>query len=247
MPLNPSEKTQYVRGSLTIGLSFSYPYWDSVVSHVPTKMLRRIAVVAANNLPGINDQTPSTKGVIIVNGVVKARTLVSVKTSSPTWVPADFSLVVDIQKPVDVVVVVYHLDLKAKKEVAIGQYAVPFELIVRPPARAFDASLGPPSKAAPKKYKFQVGGNVKILITQDDSATEAMKPWASRIKNPDAALVCHDMCPVHSGKSKQDMLYDGPTLTHEQKLWLGTVCDLTRVQVCLELLLHTSGVHGVVH
>ena len=116
--------------------------------------------------------TSGTKGVILVNGLVKARTLVSVKTSSPTWMPADFCMVVDIQHPVDVMVVVYHLDLKAKKEVAIGQYAVPFELLVRPPARAFDASLGPPSKTPPKKYKFQVGGNVKILITQDESAAE---------------------------------------------------------------------------
>ena len=81
------------------------------------------------------------------------------------------------------------------------------------------------------KYKFEAGGNVRIQINQDKSIYDAMVPWSSSIGLPDAALVVQDITPASLSKSKQDIQYDGEVLTKEEKLWLGTVYDLTRVSI----------------
>ena len=59
--LDGQAKNQYIRGSLTFGLATAYPFWDGINPHAPTKILRKITVLAAKNLPGINDETPTTK------------------------------------------------------------------------------------------------------------------------------------------------------------------------------------------
>jgi len=229
-PLNQVSNMQYVRGSITLSLTFSYPYWDSIQPHEPHKLLRSITVISAKNLPAINGESPSSKAVVMIGGVVKARTLVSSRTGSPAWAQTDCALVVDTNKPTDAIILIYHVDLKLKKEIPIGQYAIPFELLIRPPIGSFDSSLVPVGKTTKNtKYKFDVGGNVRIQIHQDKSIYEAMSPWSSRIPNPDAALQVHDITPNVAGKSKQDIQYDGDILTLEERLWLGTVYDLTRV------------------
>jgi Ca2+-dependent lipid-binding protein len=228
--LYQKDRNQYTRGTLTFHLKIAYPFWDSMAPLPPTKIMRKIGIYSAANLPGINDETPSTKGVIMVNGVIKTKTMISVKTSSPIWQKAECIVLVDLHKPIDVVIVVYHIDLKVKKEIAIGQFVVPFELLVRPPKSFFDASLSPPIKTPPKKYKFTVAGNVKISITPDDAAMNNMRPYSADIQRPEGSLVIHDISPHSASKSKQDILYDGEMLTEEQKLWLGTHVDFTRVE-----------------
>jgi Ca2+-dependent lipid-binding protein len=234
MPLSAGvddNKNAYVRGSLTFDLSIAYAYWDTIYPHIPTKILRRITVLSAKNLPGINDLSPTTKGVIQVEGFIKAKTQVSVKTSAPEWAPTDCVVVVDMHQPMEANVLVYHVDLAARKEFPIGQYSIPFELLVRPPKAAFDVPLHPPSKPPPKKYRFQVGGTVRISLTSDDTATDAARPFAFYHKEkPDASLVVHDVCPVTSTKkSKQDLLYDGERLSRQELFWMGSVTDLSRV------------------
>ncbi len=233
LQLQPStlrDKSQFVRGYLTIGLKFLYPFYDTIKTHPPKKMVRRIKIISGYNFPVINGEAPSTKGVIFYNGANKLKTMVVNRNTAPTWSQAQIEEIIDINNPIDVIVYIYHVDIVGKREVCIGQVHIPFDNIIRPSTDGFDLPLAPPSKKPPNKYKFVVSGSVKILISNPvgviDSHTAS---WSSNFELPVNGLVCHDA--LASRKlSKEDIQYDGEHLTPSELSWFGALVDYSTIQ-----------------
>lgn len=233
LQLQPSslrDKSQFVRGSLTIGLKFLYPFYDTIKTHLPKKMVRRIRIVSGYNFPMINGEAPSTKGVLFYKGANKLKTMVVNRNTAPTWSQAQVEEIIDIHNPIDVIVYVYHVDIVGKREICLGQVHIPFENIVRPSTDGFDLPLAPPSKKPPNKYKFVVSGSVKVHISNPVGVTDShTASWSSHFELPVNGLVCSDALAARK-LSKEDMQYDGEHLTPAELSWFGALVDYSTIQ-----------------
>ena len=229
-PSNLRDKSQFIRGYLTIELKFLYPFYDTIKTHHPKKMVRRIRIISGYNFPLINGEAPSTKGVIFYKGANKLKTMVVNRNTAPTWSQAQIEEIIDINNPIDVIVYIYHVDIVGKREICIGQVHIPFDNIIRPSTDGFDLPLAPPSKKPPSNYKFVVSGSVKILISNPVGIINShTTSWSSNFELPVNGLVCHDA--LASRKlSKEDIQYDGEYLNPSELTWFGALVDYSTIQ-----------------
>ena len=229
LPLTPDADHPYVNGTLTLGVSFVHPYWDRPQVHIPTKHARRLRIVSADELPHINDNTPSTKCLIQVNGTTRAKSMLVSRTTNPVYGAMYCDMNVDVAHEVDVNIIMMHVDARDRREVCIGEVRVPFEFLLRPPAEAWDCWLGPASRPAPAKYLFTTSGSVKVMVSINHGDEEAMLPYAYYNEGfPGCGVLVNDplaMSTKHVRKSKEQNRAEGKALSPEQRLWLGTSID----------------------
>lgn len=74
-------------------------------------------MLSAAGIPTINGLPPSTKCVLQVFSAKKMRSIVMAGTTTPSWPGASCEMVVDLAHPVEVLVLLVHVDFRAKKEV----------------------------------------------------------------------------------------------------------------------------------
>eukprot|EP01032_Pedospumella_encystans_P016584 gene16584-18914_t len=105
-----TSKVTCIRGTVTFRLAMLFPYWDSLQSIVPRTYLRKLTICGAVNLPLVDDEKPNTKCVLIFDGAIKAKTIVMLNNVAPSWPRVDIDIVVDKDKPIEIMVVLYHVN-----------------------------------------------------------------------------------------------------------------------------------------
>jgi len=61
LPRRGQRLPSYLRGSLTLRVSFVYPHWDHVRAYTPTVFARRIRVLSGDNLPVVDRLPPTAR------------------------------------------------------------------------------------------------------------------------------------------------------------------------------------------
>ena len=226
LTLEPRNHHDIVSGLVSLHLKITYPFWDTKMTHVPLLFERRIVVLGASDLPEINELMPSTKCVVYINEHPKARSMLQTNTCDPIWAHTECAVVVSPIKPLDVQIHIFHIDPSDRKEICIGIAHVPFEFLLRPTNEVTKIYLGPPSNRIPlRKYKFNLGGMLKLRILSEDAGSYS-RPWAAHQESPPSATSTRDVCLYLGGKLGY---VDGPELKSREKLWLGTAVDLGNV------------------
>ena len=225
LPLEARDRSQYVRGSITFSLSFMFPFWDSLRTHMAKKMTRCLRVLSARDLPMLNGLPPSTRCVVHYGGANKAKSMIVKSNVAPVWPQTQVEEVLDLQHPLEITLLVYHADTEGRREVCIGQVSVPFEILVRPSAEGVDLPLETPVRKAPAKYKFTTSGAVRVLVTAG-LLNDSVLPWSHSYNLPVSSLVVHDLNAARR-QSKEELQYDGEPLSDAQLAWLGSCHDLS--------------------
>jgi hypothetical protein len=161
-------------------------------------------------------------------GANKAKSMTINSNVSPIWPQTQVEISIDIQNPIEITIMVYHIDVHDKREICIGQVDIPFETLLRPPNDNVDLFLAPAKKNPPKKYKFIVGGSVSLLISSGSSNSNSVLPFSSSFEVPIAALSSYDNHTI--GGSKDDRIFDGDMMSRSEEIWLGTNYDFTKTQ-----------------
>lgn len=220
-----------IRGTVTFQLEMVFPFWDSVRSIVPRTYHRRLSICGATNLPLINDEPPNSKCVVMFDGAIKGKTIVVLGNVAPNWPRVDIDLIVDKAAPIEVLILLYHISPLDKKEVIIGQEVIPFDYLLRPPSGIFELFLGPSNKRV-TGFKFTPSGSVRLQIVGSNTLSESSLPYSHRMERPIAALVAKDLRGYNREKiTKLDHELNGDVLSPDERLWLGTACDLVSPQL----------------
>ena len=216
-----------VKGQISIQLKLAYPFWDKAKTHSSDILARRIVVEGAIDLPEINEELPNCKCVIFINGRVKCKSMLASETINPVWAHTEASVNIRQNVPIEVMILVYHVDHIDRKEVCVGRVDLPFEFLLRPSAEIIKSYLGPPDRPMPRKYRCNLSGVVKIRVVDGDKAgTGSTPPWTSRLDRPLMATTVRDVCMYSGGRLG---FCDGPELGPVDKMWLGTVTDISHV------------------
>jgi hypothetical protein len=216
-----------VKGQISIQLKLAYPFWDKTKTHSSDILARRIVVEGATDLPEINEELPCCKCVIFINGHVKCKSMLAIETINPVWAHTETSVNIRQSVPIEVMILVYHVDPIDRKEVCVGRVDLPFEFLLRPSTEIIKSYLGPPDRPMPRKYRCNLSGVVKIRVVDGDKAgTGSTPPWASRLDRPLMSTTARDVCMYSGGRMG---FCDGPELGPVDKMWLGTVTDISHV------------------
>jgi Ca2+-dependent lipid-binding protein len=227
------EKGQFVRGTLSIAIQIKFPFWDSIVPHIPLISRRKVQVLSGNDFPKISGEFPSTKCILSYNGTIKIKTIVSASEQNPVWPVAQCEVLVDANVSADMQLEVYHVDNIEQKEFCIGEVAIPFEYLLRPPNESFDVFLGPPAKLPPRKYKYAVSGSVHIQIVNTQTLRVDEHQSYSASTDRHLASIAVEDCLANRKvlPNSEEAQLDGARLTEDQLLWLGSAYNLTATQV----------------
>lgn len=133
-------------------------------------------------------------------------------------------LIVNVNVPLDVIVVVMHVDAADRKEIIIGQAVIPFDYLLRAPAEPFDVFLGPPKKKPPKKYKITPSGSVQLQVMDTQGGIQSVQSFGASYVSPLTSYEIDDLISYRTPDPKD--VHDGPPLTTEQLKWLGTAFSL---------------------
>lgn len=148
-------------------------------------------------------------------------------SASPHWSSGVVvNIVVDVTKPIEISLVVIHVNPIDRKEVIIGQATLPFEHFLRPPNGIIEVNLAPPPEGKRMKaFKFIVGGHLNVKIEGSNLPDPQFQPYSTRADFPSHALNVVD---VRSVKSRQgtitsaDYDFSGMELSEKERRWLGT-------------------------
>jgi Ca2+-dependent lipid-binding protein len=223
------EPEQFIIGTITFTLDIQNSFWDTVKSINGPSIERKIQILGANNLPNVNNNLPSTKCIIIVDGIVKYRSVLESSTNTPHWLPIpEYEMLLDYRIPSKVVIQLFFVDVKEKKEVCMGEVIIPPEFILRPPTSVLNLWLCVPSRAtAHVGYDFITDGSINILITnplKNEESSAIWIPYSSRFFTPQSALSVKD---INTEWNEKSYLNEGDILRSDELYWLGTNINFT--------------------
>ena len=170
-------------GNITFALKFVFPFWDSSISLIPSKYTRRVHVLGASNLPLINGELPTTKCVLSINGVVVLKSIVITGQTHPSYPRIMKDILLDVNQPPLITIEIFHVNVKNRKEIKLGEESVPIEYLLRPPKQSIDLFIGPPKDESqrPKanEYSFALSGAIRVLVEGNNRLDDDYMPFLS--------------------------------------------------------------------
>lgn len=230
-----SKKSQ-VYGKLLVTLRILYPYWDTIRPVIPKLLHRRLRILGASNLCTVNDALPNTKCLIKFDGSIKSKSIIVSGNDSPAYPQTQVDFTIDLTRPpIEIIVMVIHVDPLDKKEIVIGQESVQFDYLLRPPQAPFDLFLGPPQNVKKSSnYKYTVSGSVKVHIDGSNFLSEVYHPFCKKFSKPVASIMATDLRDIQLIKpTKVDIDLTGDLLSRADKNLLGSVSNFTIPQVVI--------------
>lgn len=222
LPLRPelSNITQFLKAKITFSVDIYSPLWDSVKSFSPPGIQRTVTVLRAQGLPRVNDALPSTKCIVFYDGGIKVRSPLVLASMQPAWSPVPaLSVQLDYRDPKDIIIQIVFVDVKEKREFCLGEVAIPFQFILRPPAEPMELWLTEPRKVAPKEYKFLLDGSLIVHIASSKDVC-AWNPWSCRQSRP---LACYSVEELAiSSVARKSKVVSAPTFVPEELRWIGS-------------------------
>ncbi|RYH31034.1 hypothetical protein EON65_03650 [archaeon] len=243
------------KSSISFEIKFLFSYWDSVLSSAPNTYKRKIIVLAGGNLPVVNNDFPNTKCTICIDDVIVAKSSVVLMNTAPNYPRLFADIMIDLTKRVEIKLQVIHIHSKTRKEVVLGQCAIPFEYLLKPPQEDFDVYLGPSNERRggdannPKsEFRFSLSGFLKVHIIGRNQLEPDQLSFSNQhhdhamytLSSQELSLIDHSIDLASSMANGADVpqLRNVPTLpaacylTEETRNWLGTCLSYAKAQTC---------------